>query len=394
VQLVVNVLESQVILTSDARPSGLARFRMRDARGVHVWDDMGNRYLDLTSGWNVANAGWNNSVIAELPYRPSWCADKYSDQLLHVLRSTFPGYAFVAGCSGADSIDNALKIARLVTGRTGVLSLSGAYHGSSSGAALAAGYEINHLHGLAQAATLLPLPSLDLDLAQVELVIRSSEEACAIVVETIVTNAGCVEVPTPYLALLRALATELGLLIICDEIGTGLCRSGSWLSHDQTLAPDMVVLGKALTNGMYPLSLTLVAKSLQGFLEPDAFASTFAATPPGCAAAAATLELMRRTDLSADASARGGFFRQRLLDEAKNIPYLTTVAGRGLELAINMDWDDHQSPRRFIGALQQRGVFAVLSSDDQSLMVMPPLIATVEDLTMSIDAIVDALRSV
>lgn len=115
-------------------------FFIKRAQGAHVWDCEGHRYLDLTSGWNVVNAGWNNPEIMEawarcaeiLPFKPSWCADEFSKALSDLLSDCWPGYMAIPGCSGAQGIDNALKVARLATGRSGVMSFAGAYHGSST----------------------------------------------------------------------------------------------------------------------------------------------------------------------------------------------------------------------------------------------------------------------
>jgi 4-aminobutyrate aminotransferase-like enzyme len=393
-------------LSQSRSVTGEPGFLIKSALGAHVWDHRGRRYIDLTSGWNVVNAGWNNPEILEawrkcsdtLPFRPSWCADDYGAMLVEMLSDLCHGYIPIAGCSGADAIDNALKVARLVTGRPGVISFAGTYHGSSTGAALAMGYDVPHLEvlGVAERHVSLPLGGSDDDLSTADLIVRSAECAGAIVVETILTNAGCLAPSEQYFAMLRELADELGLLLVCDEIGTGFGRTGAMLSHGCVLRPDIVVLGKALTNGLYPLSLCMVSKDLVGYLNWESFASTFAGAPLGCAAAVASMAYITRHDLASRAASNGATIRQRLLRNVSSSKLVSAVHGRGLELAVHFDWALCNAvgltPHELIRCLRERETFATLSADSH-LMIMPPLIAEIEDLLSAMDAIGDVVHT-
>jgi 4-aminobutyrate aminotransferase-like enzyme len=251
-------------------------FHFKAARGSHIWDEQGTRYTDLTSGWNVVNAGWNcpeirddwHRYIDTLTYRPAWCTDDFYKRLEAAFADFAPGYVMIPSCSGGEGIDNALKIARLVTGRPGVISIAGSYHGSNTGAALAAGHDVSHLEilDLERHRVVIPVPGGIYDLPEIERQIRQAEGAAAIVFETVLTNAGCHMVPAEFLSLISRLAAELGILLICDEIGTGLNRTGSLLSCQRRgIRPDIIVCGKALTNGLYPLSLCLASADLTRF---------------------------------------------------------------------------------------------------------------------------------
>jgi 4-aminobutyrate aminotransferase-like enzyme len=193
--------------------AGKRSFRIAGAAGGEVWDAQGSKYIDLTSGWNVVNAGWNNSEIGaawrasldKLTFRPSWCAEASFDALVAEFAGLVPGFVPIASCSGAEAIDNALKIARLVTGKTGVISLSDAYHGSSTGASLATGYDVPHLTGLGLEEcrhSILYSPD-EKALLETERTVRRAENAGALVFETVLTNAGCYVLTDEYLTLLK-----------------------------------------------------------------------------------------------------------------------------------------------------------------------------------------------
>ncbi|MFZ2029422.1 MAG: aminotransferase class III-fold pyridoxal phosphate-dependent enzyme [Vitreimonas sp.] len=370
--------------------------RFARAEGEHIWDADGRRYLDLTSGWNVVNAGWNNSDIrcswlglaTRLPFRPSWCTDDASAELQQMFGELLPGYALIPGCSGAEGIDNALKVARLVTGYPGVISFENSYHGSATGAALAAGYDLQHIDmlGLPELTVRLPVKPGVANLKTVEHLVRGAEGAGAIVIETVLTNAGCAQAPAALLQLLRALATELGLLLICDEIGTGVYRTGPLFSFQScAIRPDIVVCGKAITNGFYPLSLCLVSENLMRGLDRRPFDSTYAGTPSACAAAIATLRHLASHELGARALSVSDEIRAY----AKKLSL--KVHGRGFELAIELEEKDASAKQPLVERLLRKGVFAATSPGDTHVMVTPPLMIELAPLRDAIDTIAEVL---
>src|SRR4051794_18244949 len=164
-----------------------AILKLKSGQGCQLEDCDGNRYLDLTSGWNVVNAGWENADIRDawlrdsesLSFRPSWARDSLIERLSERLAELVPGYRLIPSCTGGEAIDNALKVARLITGRGGVICFAGAYHGSGTGASLATGYDVPYLPqiGLDGRSVWMPLPTSDDAVQSAEALIREFEDA-------------------------------------------------------------------------------------------------------------------------------------------------------------------------------------------------------------------------
>jgi len=385
-------------------------FSIDSAEGSIVQDRQGRRYLDLTSGWNVVNAGWNNPEIWQAwleaglrnPFRPSWCDDDRFDALTQRMASIAPGRRIIPACSGNEAVDNALKLARLVTGRAGVICFEGAYHGSGTGASLATGYHVPHLealdlHGLRLS---LPLPSQPDALERAEGAIRAFEEGGAIVFETVLTNLACEAVPQAFCDMLRRVASELGLVLICDEIGTGMNRLGSpfsSLDSESDCGPDIILSAKALTNGLYPLSLCLVRERLMRHVDISYFSSTYGGMPSGCAAAVATLDYHAEHGLGARAIEGGKALAAAIERHVIDIDGVRSLEGVGLERALHLDWMRLSrrglSPFEMLAKLRDQGVFATLSPGEDHLMLMPPLTTPHDMLIDAVDAIGKVLRN-
>lgn len=375
-------------------------FHIRGAKGVHVWGHDDVRLLDMTSGWNVVNAGWGNEEIAaacqaaisELSFRPAWAAD---DSLL-ALEAEFhrlaPGYVMFSSCTGAEAVDNALKIARMATGRPGVLTLDGSYHGSSTGAAMASSEEVPHLEvlGLNAFRVSIPGPANDADLEVLRRLLQEREDIGAVVIETVASNAGCISLSVAVLERISLLAAQFGIVVICDEIGTGLNRTGSMFSFTLSrMRPDIILLGKALTNGFYPLSLCLASHDLVRLVDQAAFGSTYAASPLGCSAALATLAFHKVACLGERAAKSGLKLKAALETRLRHSSLYAGLHGCGLELALHVRWKEVRglNPRLLLERLHEGGMFATVSAGDCALMLMPPLTIEEDQLAAAVDIV-------
>lgn len=162
------------------------------------------------------------------------------------------------------------------------------------------------------------------------------ESTAAILLEPIQGEAGIVVPDEGYLQEVRALCDKHRVLLICDEIQTGIARTGKLLCHEWSgIKPDLVLLGKAISGGMYPVSCVLGSKEIMLTVEPGTHGSTYGGNPLGCAVAIRALELVREENLVERAERLGKLFRQGLQD--LNSPMITTIRGKGLLNAIVID---------------------------------------------------------
>lgn len=162
------------------------------------------------------------------------------------------------------------------------------------------------------------------------------EETAAFLVEPIQGEAGIVVPDENYLREVRRLCNEYNVLLICDEIQTGIARTGKLLCHEWSgIKPDLVLLGKAISGGMYPVSCVLGSKEVMLTIEPGTHGSTYGGNPLGCAVAIRALEIIRDEDMVNCAERLGNIFRQGLRDLKS--PMITTVRGKGLLNAIVID---------------------------------------------------------
>jgi 4-aminobutyrate aminotransferase/(S)-3-amino-2-methylpropionate transaminase len=391
-------------------------FVLSKAAGAFLWDDVGNRYFDLCSGWNVVNAGWNNPEIdcrrhelaEDSSFCPSWAKHTLEDKLLSLFAGHFSHSVCIPSCTGSEAVDNALKVARQLTGRHKIITFAESYHGSTLGAAMCAGYETVQLASmpLLEPAKYLPLP-VDLDetgergyIESLEESIRQVETPAAIIFEPLLTNAGCIELPNRAFTLIHKLSRELGFLTICDEIGTGMSRTGEHFGFMSLgFVPDIVLLGKALSNGLYPVSATLAIADVMDNINREQFDSTFAWAPNGVAAAIATMEYHVKHLLPQRAEALGAKVRSLLARQLEDLPIVNGITGRGLELAIHLDWDlayrnKKVSAHQVVRSLNERNLFVAASRHDESVMVLPVLTATEPDLIEAIELLAGSLMKV
>jgi len=363
-------------------PSGDWPIVWERARGVHVWDADGRRYLDLTAAFGVAAAGHSNRAVVR-------AGQQQMETLLHAMgdvhphalkarlarelsRITFERWtggsaqsARTIFCnSGFEAVEAALKTARLATGKPGIIAFEGAYHGLGYGTLNAT--HRRHFRGpflnqLKQFGCFLPFPTSApgssrrarrstrdvrrVAAAAAELLRRG--KIGAILVEPVQVRGG-VNVPPPaLLSALRKLCDEHGAFLIVDEIYTGFGRSGKWFAceHSSTV-PDLICLGKALTGG-FPLSACVGRAGLMDAAWPESdgeaiHTSTFLGHPVGCAMALAQIGEIRRLRL-VQRSARLG---RLLLDElAAACPSGSPHQVRGLGLMAGVELRDaHGDP--------------------------------------------------
>jgi len=373
------------------------------AEGACVWDVDGNRYLDLTSGFGVATAGYGRmEVVQALAHQSHQLSHGMGDvhptelkvRVCETLsRVTFERWGLgpgkvILGNSGFEAVEAALKTACLSTGRGRVIAFQGGYHGLGLGALAVTGLEpfrSPFRPQLADLAEFVPYArwpdQLNAILAQVETLARRGDMA-AILVEPIQGRGGEIIPPTGFLAGLRRIATEHGLLLIYDEIYTGFFRTGKWWACEYEQAwPDLICLGKALT-GCLPVSACVGRADLMDawpVSKGEALhTSTFLGSPLGMRAAWEALEFWQKPGREGEVAVAEGRWCQALapLMECRAV---REIRGRGLL------WGVELVRKGGAGLLMERGLAEGLillggGPEGDVLSLSPPLVMRSEQV--------------
>lgn len=366
------------------RPLALVR-----GEGCAVWDDAGNQYLDLTSGQGVALLGHAHpaitAAIAQQAQRLITCPEIfYNDRraaLYSLLAEITPGdlNRFFLCNSGAEAIEGALKVARLLTGRSRVVAAMRAFHGRTLGALSLTwnrqyrdpftGWTLDAAH----------IPYNNLEAAQNAI----NSETAAVIVEAVQGEGGVYPADTAYLQALRQRCDEHGALLIVDEIQTGLGRTGQWFAFQHAgIQPDIIALGKGLAGGV-PVGAVCWSNRL-GTIPKSTHGSTFGGNPLACAAAIATLTTLRDQNLPHQAAEQGAW----LLEALRRLDHPSVREVRGSGLMIGIELRGRVTP--VLQTLQARGILA-LPAGQNVLRLLPPLIITREELTHAVETIQHAL---
>ncbi len=388
--------------------------------GANVVDVDGNVYVDLAAGFGALLLGHVPAVVAtalEEQGRALWLAlgDVYASDAKVALCERLvkmhpePGARVMLGASGADAVTTALKTAVLATGRSGVLAFEGAYHGLSHGPLAACGlrstYREPFVEQLNPHVTFAPYPVDEASLgATMEVVARALSAGGAggvgaVLVEPILGRGGCVVPPPAFLPALRDVCHGAGALLVCDEIWTGLGRSGSWLASVASgVVPDLICLGKGLGAGL-PISACLGSGRAMAAWGAHGGTTIHTAThfgaPLACAAALATLDAIEERGLPARALDTGARFMDRLRERVAG-PSVAAVRGRGLMIGVEMQGGPEHGSRRALAVtrrLLERGWIVLTGGRDGDVLTLtPPLDIAESTLEAFAVALAEAIR--
>ncbi|MCA9672522.1 MAG: aspartate aminotransferase family protein [Myxococcales bacterium] len=286
--------------------------------------------------------------------------------------------------SGAEAVENAIKIARQFTGRPAVLAFTGAFHGRTLLAATLTS-KVGTKRGcgpFAPEVYRIDFPDAfrrgdGLDEARfVEREIQRLREAfvtvvdpaqlCAVIIEPLQGEGGFVPCPAPYLRALREVCDEHGVLLICDEVQSGFCRTGTWAAYEHAgVTPDLSTWAKSLGGGL-PIAAVVGRADVMDGAVPGTIGGTYGGNPVACASALATLKIMQERDLCARARAIGETMRARLEALHKRCPLVADVRGIGAMIALELT---HGAPQHAPASEQARA--AILACREQGLLVIP-----------------------
>ncbi|MGN5159885.1 4-aminobutyrate--2-oxoglutarate transaminase [Aeromonas dhakensis] len=330
------------------------------AQNAELWDVEGNRYIDFASGIAVLNTGHNHpKVVAAVRAQ----LEKFSHTCFQV--TPYPGYielaeklnALVPGptpkrtlflSTGAEAVENAIKIARAHTGRSGTIAFKGGFHGRTMMGMALTGKVVPYKTGFGPfpgEVYHLPFPSDYLGvseadaLAALDLCFSSDIEpnrVAAIIIEPVQGEGGFYPASASFMQRLRQLCDQHGILLICDEIQSGFCRTGKTFATEYSgIEPDIMTLAKSLAGG-FPLSAVVGKAEVMNAAKPGGLGGTYAGSPIACAAALAVLEVIEEERLNQQAQAQGEQIKARLQQLAERFDCIGDIRGPGAMVAMEL----------------------------------------------------------
>ncbi|HNS52428.1 MAG TPA: ornithine--oxo-acid transaminase [Anaerolineae bacterium] len=369
--------------------------------GVWVEDVQGKRYMDFLAAYSAVNQGHCHprivKAMVEQAARLALTSRAFrNDQLPLLARELceLMGYEMMLPMnSGAEAVESALKAARkwgyqfkhVHEDRAHIIACDGNFHGRTI-SIVSFSPEEQYRDGFGPFT-----PGFELvpygDAAALERAVRP--HTVAFLVEPVQGEGGVVSPPVGYLRQVREICDRHNLLLIADEIQSGLGRTGKLLAtqHDDVRA-DVVVIGKALSGGMYPVSAMLASREILGVFEPGDHGSTFGGNPLACAVAREALRVLVDEGLVEKAAELGEYMIERLRHIAS--PHVAQVRGKGLWAGIVLR-PEAGGARRFCEALMDRGLLAK-ETHWNVIRLAPPLVITRQELDWALDRIAEVLR--
>jgi acetylornithine/succinyldiaminopimelate/putrescine aminotransferase len=372
-------------------------FVMGKREGPNLYDMEGEKKLfNLHCNGGVFNLGHRNreiietlkEALEELDIGNHHLMSRERARLAKMICDLMPGDLdyVVFGVSGGEAVDLAIKVARAYTNRSKIISAVGGYHGHT-GLSMAAGDKKYREPFGPAAPGFIQVPFGDLN----ELKRHTDKDTAAIILETVPSTLGMVIPPREYIQAVRKLCDDNGILLIMDEVQSGLGRTGElWGFTYFDIIPDMVILGKGLSGGIYPITATVMRKPLESVFHPDPFIhiSTFGGSEIGCRVACKVLEISSSRDFLDHVVHLSGIFRHELEKLGqRHSSFFTGIRQLGLMIGLELK-SDLAGPLLTKTAYDQ-GLLIIYANNDPSVcQFLPPLVMKekeVEDVIQKLD---------
>ena len=370
--------------------------------GIWVWDLEGNKYLDFLSAYSSVNQGHCHprlvKAMTEQAKKLTITSRAFrNDQLGFFCREVceLTGMDMMLPMnSGAEAVETAIKAIRkwgykakgVPMNQAEIITCAGNFHGRTT---TIVGFSTEKLYKEYFGPFTPGFPSIPYgDADAVEAAI--TDNTVALLVEPIQAEGGVLIPPEGYMKKCREICNKNNMLLVLDEIQTGLGRTGKLFACDhENIRPDVFILGKALSGGFYPVSAVVSGTEVLGLFTPGEHGSTFAGNPLACAVAREALKVLQEENLISKAEELGTYFMDRL--RTIESPHVKTVRGRGLLIGVELK-PGAGGARRFCEALQDEGLLCK-ETHETVIRFAPPLVITKKDIDWAFDRIKKVLET-
>ncbi|MCP1143327.1 ornithine--oxo-acid transaminase [Lysinibacillus endophyticus] len=364
-----------------------------EAEGVWVKDPEGNKYMDMLSAYSALNQGHRHPKIIQAlidqANRVTLTSRAFhNDQLgpWYEKLTKLTGKNMVLPMNtGAEAVESAIKVARrwayevkgVEDNKAEIIGCNGNFHGRTMGA-VSLSSEKEYQRGF---GPMLPgfklIPYGDIEALKAAI----TPNTAAFILEPIQGEAGIVMPPEGFLKAAEQICKENNVLFITDEIQTGLARTGKMFAHQwEEVTPDIIILGKALGGGVFPISAVVANNDILGVLNPGSHGSTFGGNPLACAVSLASLEVLEEENLTERSLELGNYFQEQL--RTINHPSIKEVRGRGLFIGVELN----EPARKYCEELKELGLLCK-ETHDFVIRFAPPLIISKEDIDWALERI-------
>lgn len=408
--------------------SRIFNFVAERAEGSYIYTEDGKKLLDFTSGIGVTNTGHCHPQVVEavrhqaglfLHAQINIVVHKPMLQLIEELRQVVPAPidSFFFANSGAEAVENAVKIAKAVTGRQNVIVFNGSFHGRTHAAMALTTSKTIYRSGFAPLPAgiyVSPFPyAFNLGMTeeqasayalnQLEYLLASQtspKETAAILIETVLGEGGYVAPPKSFMKGLREICDKHGILLILDEVQSGFGRTGKWFAFEHyDILPDIMTVAKGIASGL-PLSGVFSRTDIMRKLDTGSIGGTYGGNAIACAAGVATIRAMREEKMIDNAADKGIQLMTGLRKLQEDYPQIGDVRGKGLMVGTEFIVDGKQAKAKqlvkdVIHSAEEKGLLLLsCGTYDNTLRWIPPLNVTTEQINDGLKIFGESLKEV
>ncbi len=406
--------------------SRIFNFVADHAEGAYIYTDDGKKLLDFTSGIGVTNTGHCHPKVVEaireqaglfLHAQVNIVIHKPMLQLIEELRKITPPAmdSFFFANSGAEALENAVKISRAATGKQNIIVFNGSFHGRTAQTMALTTSKIGYRTGfgpLPSGIYVAPFPyafhlnmseeqASQYALGQLEYLLASQtapKDTAAILIESVMGEGGYIVPPTSFMKGLREICDKHGIMLIFDEVQSGFGRTGKWFALEHFgVVPDIITAAKGLASGM-PLSAVISRTDIMKKLDVGSIGGTYGGNAVACAAGVATIRAMRDEKMLENAVEKGIQLMTGLRKFQEEYPEIGDVRGRGLMVGTEFIIDGSQAKAKqlvkdIIHSAEEKGMLLLsCGTYDNTLRWIPPLNVTSEQINDGLTIFGDALK--